>query len=211
MSKTIDTELFRRVGMSDDFILDLQRIAGDAPWPETKRKLCPEFFEAIKSLWPERDDIPWDNLYPLLLRHFQRDVAELTMPQMACLLQDIIARENPHAGTEPKRLTVAEIAQRYFVDESTVRRWAEAGDLSGADRSTGPWLIPEASLPAKWKPRTSPPAKGATPRRAKFSWRYCKTCDATFKATNGNTCPNGHTDTEPHTPPPGLKPPPKRH
>jgi len=100
-----------------------------------KLVLCPPFFDAIQKLWPKWDrgknDIPWDRIYPLLLRHFQKDVGDLTLPKAACLLQDIIARVNPPAGTEPKPLTTAEDAGG--VGSLTV---TEAAKLTGLLKST---------------------------------------------------------------------------
>jgi len=61
-------------------------------------------------------------------------------------------------------LTTAQVAQRYDVDESTVRRWCRdrrivAVRLGGVFRAL--WRIPEASLLGFDKPKAGRPANRA--------------------------------------------------
>lgn len=110
---------------------------------------------------------------------------------------DAVVEAADDAG--PKLVNVADAAVLCGRNETTIRRWCRQDKLTGADDSTGQWLIPEESLPAKREPEPTPPEQSAKPRRAKVGMRYCNDCGETFPARNGITCPKGHGNTEPLT------------
>ena len=44
------------------------------------------------------------------------------------------------------RHSTTDVAKRFSVDESTIRRWAERGAFVGAKKMGGRWKIPEAAV-----------------------------------------------------------------